>query len=287
MFSRLTLLTNPDRCNLRCPACFLQQTGRTFGMGEMPWETAERALRAFALQGGREVIPSTIGEPLLYTHFEKLANLVRELNLKMNLTTNGTFPKTGVFRSPEDWARLLLPVCRDIKISLMGYSASVNEKLMKGTNQLRLLDSIARLTALRDEQRACGKNVSAVSLQVMLCRKNLHEVPAILSFAQKIKADRVKWNRVFFLKEAGTGFYAEYALPENVSEVQELIRGTPGILMEGNFLPSKETGKQGCPFLGKELWILPDGSTEPCPNPERRFGKTALNRSLCSECLLK
>lgn len=256
-------------------------------MGEMPWSVAEQAVRGFALQGGQEVIPSTMGEPLLYTYFENLVNLIRELNLKMNLTTNGTFPATGARRTLEDWARLLLPVCRDIKVSLMGYSASVNETLMKGSDQRRLLDSIARLTALRDERRARGENVSAVSLQVMLCRKNLHEVPAILSFAQKIKADRVKWNRVFFLKEAGAGFCKEYALPEDVSEMQERIQSAPGILMEGNFLPSGKPGERECPFLGKELWVLPDGSTEPCPNPERRFGKIASNRQFCTKCLLK
>ena len=73
---RITLLTNPDKCNLHCPLCFLNQRagcGRKFGMGEMPFEIARAAIEKYAAErdasGKRllqEVIPSTMGEPLLY-----------------------------------------------------------------------------------------------------------------------------------------------------------------------------------------------------------------------------
>ena len=60
---RVTLLTNPDVCNLRCPLCFLNQRAllncdvancnkerRTLGMGEMPFEIARAAIEKYAAE---------------------------------------------------------------------------------------------------------------------------------------------------------------------------------------------------------------------------------------------
>mgnify|MGYP006315384713 CR=1 FL=1 len=41
---RITLLTNPDKCNLSCPLCFLRQRNVPFGLGEMPFEIARSAI---------------------------------------------------------------------------------------------------------------------------------------------------------------------------------------------------------------------------------------------------
>jgi MoaA/NifB/PqqE/SkfB family radical SAM enzyme len=36
-----------------------------------------------------------MGEPLLYEHFEGILELCRRYGVKLNLTTNGTFPRLG------------------------------------------------------------------------------------------------------------------------------------------------------------------------------------------------
>jgi hypothetical protein len=81
-------------------------------------------LRAFAPHGLREVIPSTIGEPFLYPHFAELVELCRELNLKMNITTNGTFPGGGV----TFWMPKIAPLLSDIKISALGGHLTQEQK---------------------------------------------------------------------------------------------------------------------------------------------------------------
>jgi organic radical activating enzyme len=175
---RVTLLTNPDVCNLRCPLCFLNQRAlfnciarcaengngdcppdngrerffycnkerRAFGMGEMPFEVARAAIEKYAAERDasgkrllREVIPSTMGEPLLYSHFDELLELCRALGIPLNLTTNGTFP--GKWGS-EDAMGVLLRSCRDIKVSYLaseqfdGWKANV-EKLVRVRDRLR------------------------------------------------------------------------------------------------------------------------------------------------------
>lgn len=252
----------------------------------MAWDVAEKTLRKFAAQGGREVIPSTMGEPLLYSHFNRLVDFCRENSLQMNIVTNGTFPQTAFCQNIEDWAHLLLPVCRDIKISLMGFSTSVNETLMKGTVQSRLLDSVSHLVSIRDKARKQKEKVSQISLQVTLCRENLKEISNILEFAGQAGVDRIKWNRVFFLSEAGSDFREKYELPEDVDFERELILKNSKIKMEGNFLIPANRGNRECPFLGKELWVLPDGSEELCPHPQVRFGVEKSKKLPCADCAL-
>ena len=113
---RLTLLTNPDTCNLHCPLCFLNQRGGPSGFGEMPIEVARRSIEKYA--GVREVIPSTMGEPLLYSHFEELLELCMSRGTPLNLTTNGSFPKKW---GSDEGLKSLLLACSDIKVSTLSY----------------------------------------------------------------------------------------------------------------------------------------------------------------------
>ena len=42
----------------------------------------------------------------------------------------------------------------------------------------------------------------------------------------------------------------------------------------------------GSVFPGEEVWVLPDGTEETCPNPERRFGDRDSAGAKCEGCLL-
>ncbi|MEZ4462643.1 MAG: glycosyltransferase [bacterium] len=122
---RITFDTNPDTCNLRCIMCEehsphspLQAKRRADGRPRrlMPLEMIERVVADAAPHGLREIIPSTMGEPLLYEHFEGILALCEQYGVKLNLTTNGTFPRLGA----EAWAHQIVPVTSDVKISWNG-----------------------------------------------------------------------------------------------------------------------------------------------------------------------
>ncbi len=81
----------------------------------MDFEIIEKTVKAFLPHGLKEIIPSTIGEPFLYSRFEDFLNLAKKYNIKVNITTNGTFPNGGI----ERWMPLLQPVLSDIKFSAM------------------------------------------------------------------------------------------------------------------------------------------------------------------------
>ena len=256
---RITLLTNPDVCNLHCPLCFLNQRAlcncdtrsarngngecppdngrerffycnkerRAFGLGEMPFEIAKAAIEKYAAERDvsgkrllREVIPSTMGEPLLYSHFDELLELCRALGIPLNLTTNGTFP--GKWGS-EDAMGVLLRSCRDIKVSYLaseqfdGWKANV-EKLVRVRDKLRgnagCEDADCAMDADADCAETAESRVATVSLQVTLHKKNLQDVPEIVSWASAIGVDRIKWNKVVFLSTASQSLREIYALDD-------------------------------------------------------------------------
>ncbi len=112
---------------MRCPLCFLNQKGSPFGLGEMPFDMILQHIlkNVSTLQ---EVIPSTMGEPLLYKYFTEFLMLCQSLWIPVNLTTNGSFPGY----ESKDKMNLLLSCCSDIKISAMGFSEKTFSLTMPG-----------------------------------------------------------------------------------------------------------------------------------------------------------
>ena len=257
-------------------------------MGEMPFEVAQAAIEKYAAERDasgkrllREVIPSTMGEPLLYSHFDELLELCRALEIPLNLTTNGTFPgKWGRDAAME----LLLRSCSDIKVSYLaseqfdGWKANV-EKLVKVRDKLRGNADCA-MGADADCVGTAKSRVATVSLQVTLHKKNLQDVPELVSWASAIGVDRVKWNKVVLLKCVPPEFRKEYELTEDdVALLRSRLKST-NVHCEGSlFFTDSHNGDcamggvcgVSCPFMD-EIWILPDGSENHCPDPEHRFG---------------
>lgn len=287
---RLTLLTNPDKCNLRCPLCFLNQRGKPFGMGEMPIEVAKAAIEKYAESGLREVIPSTMGEPLLYSKFSELLDFCGAVDIPLNLTTNGTFP--GIWGTAAGMERLLL-ACSDIKVSCMGFDAPAFDEMMPGIAFDCWRGNVKKLLSLADELRKgdCSARVATVSLQVTVHKKILHSVPEILRWAETVGIARIKWNLPVFIS-AGERLRGEYGISgpaanEIRRELELLQARYPRVRCEGSlFFGADSAGEGPCKFFQDEIWILPDGSEEHCPNPERRFGDRTKKGAACANCML-
>ena len=297
---RLTLLTNPDKCNLRCPLCFLNQRGRPFGMGEMPLEVAKAAIEKYAESGLREVIPSTMGEPLLYSKFSELLDFCGAVDIPLNLTTNGSFP--GIWGTAAGMERLLL-ACSDIKVSCMGFDGSAFDEMMPGLSFGCWRANVEKLLALAGDLQKSDNSarVATVSLQVTVQKKILRSVPEILRWAETVGIARIKWNLPVFIS-AGERLRAEYgiagsAVHEIRRELESLRALYPRVRCEGSLFFGADTagampvrkiasGEGPCDFFKDEIWILPDGTEERCPNPERRFGDRTKKGAACENCML-
>ena len=136
---RITFDTNPDDCNLRCIMCedhsphsSTQSDRRAAGLPRrrMDIDLIRRVIAEAAGNGLREIIPSTMGEPLLYRHMDEIIDLCSAYGVKLNLTTNGTFPQRGA----RAWAERIAPVGSDVKMSWNGATRETQERVMLGSN---------------------------------------------------------------------------------------------------------------------------------------------------------
>ena len=331
---RITFDTNPDTCNLKCIMCeehsphsALQATRKAEGRPHrnMPIELIRRVVAGAAPNGLREIIPSTMGEPLLYEHFEEIIDLCREHRVKLNLTTNGTFPRLGA----RVWAERLVPVSSDVKISWNGATKGTQESVMVGANWERMLENLRTFIAVRDAHAAGGGNRCRITLQLTFLESNVSELPAMVKLGIDHGVDRIKGHHLWAHFDAIKGesmrrdpaairrWNAAVVEARAVADTHRLPSGAH-ILLE-NIFPLDETATADlapggpCPFLGQEAWISALGRFDPCcaPDAQRRtlgeFGtlherslaeiwdgdayqslvQTYRNRSLCLGCNMR
>ena len=99
---RVTIDTNPEDCNLHCIMCEEHSPFSDYipeklkgKHRRMPEKWLEPIFEQAKALGVKEIIPSTMGEPLIYKYFNTIVDLCYQYGIKMNLTTNGTFPKVS------------------------------------------------------------------------------------------------------------------------------------------------------------------------------------------------
>ena len=287
---RITFDTNPDECNLRCMMCEMHSPERADRSSaerrqprRMAFEIIERVVTEAARHGLREVIPSTMGEPLLYEHFEDIVALCARVGVKLNLTTNGTFPRLGA----DAWARRIVPVCSDTKISFNGATAETQERIMRGSRWEQVVENIRTFVAVRDDHAARGGNRCSITLQVTFLESNLQELPEVVRMAAELGVDRVKGHHVWVHHE---GLRRE-SLRRNEDSIArwnasaQACRHAAGVMSSRGRIIRLENFEQlgsqaihdlapgsGCPFLGREAWINAEGRFDPCcaPDAQRR-----------------
>ena len=331
---RITFDTNPDTCNLRCIMCEehsphspLQDLRRAEGRPRrlMPFEMIERVVADAAPHGLEEIIPSTMGEPLLYDQFEDILDLCKRYGVKLNLTTNGTFPRLGA----RNWAEQIVPVTSDVKISWNGSTKETQETIMLGTNWEKVLENARTFIAVRDAYAARGGNRCRVTFQLTFLEANVGELADTVRLAIDLGVDRVKGHHLWVhfdeikkqsMRRDPTAIrrWNEAVCKARDAAAERTLPNGQYILLE-NIFPLDEDAVDDlapggqCPFLGQEVWVSAMGRFDPCcaPDAQRRtlgeFGylherglmeiwngdayrelmATYRNRSLCLGCNMR
>ncbi|WP_437338441.1 glycosyltransferase [Sorangium sp. So ce394] len=290
---RITFDTNPDTCNLRCIMCEehsphspLQEARKAAGKPRrlMPIELVRRVLAQAAGHGLREVIPSTMGEPLLYDHFDDIVDLCREHGVKLNLTTNGTFPRRGA----REWAERLVPITSDVKISWNGATRQTHELIMLGSRWEAVIENVQAFIAVRDAHAAAGGNRCRVTFQLTFMEANVAELADIVRLAVRLGVDRVKGHHLWahfeeikplsMRRDAGAiRRWNDAVLAAREAALERVLPNGKHVLLENIFLldesaPEDLASGGRCPFLGQEVWISAEGRFDPCcaPDAQRR-----------------
>lgn len=277
---RMTFITNPDKCNLHCKMCDTFSEANRHRLKEsrrpdLDFKVVKDTIERLVHHGLREIIPSTMGEPLLYPHFEELVDLCKVLNVKMNLTTNGTFPVKDI----EYWGPKLVNIISDVKFSLNGINPEINESIMCGADTQKQLHNIERFIQMRNE--AASK--ATVTLQCTFMKSNLDELKNVIAWAIEYGVDRVKGHHLWKTSDAldcemlrtqeNAALWNQTC--EDCHKIADakvkLVNFDPVDLTK----PALNNDNTFCQFLGKELWIEYDGSYQICCCPSevrKEFG---------------
>ncbi|CAF1294449.1 unnamed protein product [Adineta steineri] len=296
---RITFDTNPDDCNFSCIMCEQHseysphQKARKeakIRRRRMDFDIIKRVVAEAAPLGLQEIIPSTMGEPLMYRDkkgrtFEDIIKLCRDYNIKLNLTTNGSF-HSPQGHSVTEWAQLLMPVLSDVKFSWNGMTKKTQELVMKHSKLDKQIKNITQFIQMRDKLAEQGGNRATVTLQLTFMEINLQEIPEIVKLGISLGVDRIKghhlWAHFKEIKDQNLRRSVEAIRRWNqcVIECQNLARQyllSTGkqIKLENFFELDENSGSSTihpqsvCPFLGKEAWINHSGRFDPCCAPDQ------------------
>ena len=290
-FWRITIDTNPEDCNLKCIMCeehspysdFIPNLYKETGIKRrrMNIQTVRDLFKEAESLGVKEIIPSTMGEPLLYKEFDEIFSLSQKHDIKINLTTNGTFPKKSVL----EWAKLIVPNTTDIKISWNGATKETTQKIMLGVDFENTIENVKEFIKYRDLHYSKTGYYCRVTFQLTFMQNNMHELAAIIKLASKLGVDRVKGHQLWdhfdeiknlSMNESESSIKQWNTYVKEAYLEQEISRKPNGekIILE-NIIPIQEHVKgevpkdYECPFLTKELWISATGKISPCCAPDK------------------
>ncbi len=289
---RITLDTNPEDCNLHCTMCeehspystyiptLYKETG--IKRRRMPKEWLERIFKEAKELGVKEIIPSTMGEPLIYKGIERIYALAKEYGIKINLTTNGTFPRKSV----TEWAKIIIPQTSDVKISWNGATKGIAETIMLGIDFEKATENVKEFIAYRNQYHQETGDYCRVTFQLTFMQNNMHELAGMIKLAAELDVDRVKghhlWAHFDEIKSLSMKYddssieqWNEYV--NQAFESADRYRKPNGdkVLLENIYLIDKNKNKEvpeayNCPFLQKELWISATGKISPCCAPDKQ-----------------
>lgn len=287
---RITVDTNPEDCNLSCTMCEEHSPFSTYIKKKlngkhrrMPQNWLETIFEQAKRVGVTEMIPSTMGEPLIYKHFTHFVDLCYKYNIKMNLTTNGTFPRTTK-KTVTEWAKLIMPITTDVKISWNGATAETTQKVMLKINFEEAVENVKEFIRIRDEHFANTGYYCQVTFQLTFMQNNMHELADIVKLASQLGVDRVKGHQLWVhfdeikhlsMKASPESIlhWNEYVKQANEAQEKFLKPNGEKVILE-NIIPlqineNKEIPESyECPFLEHELWISATGNISPCCAPD-------------------
>lgn len=291
---RVTLDTNPEDCNLSCTMCEEHSPFSTYikeKLGgkhrRMPKEWLEPIFQQAKALGVSEMIPSTMGEPLIYKHFAHFVDLCYKYNIKMNLTTNGTFPRTTE-KTVTEWAKLIVPITSDVKISWNGATAETSEKVMLKINFDETVANVKEFIRIRDEHFANTGYYCRVTFQLTFMQNNMHELADIVKLASQLGVDRVKGHQLWAHFDE-IKHLSMKATPESIAQWNQYVKeaheaqakypkSNGELVILENIIPievkevelTEVPNSYECPFLEKELWVSATGKISPCCAPDEQ-----------------
>jgi MoaA/NifB/PqqE/SkfB family radical SAM enzyme len=194
-FPRHVTIANTYKCNLKCMMCFKRFENSSIPYMQLPSMSDELIdkiihelfprIETFALTVG--------GEPLADKNYKKFSDAAKKFNVKLKLLTNGFF--LNDFQTIKD----ILEVSEIIEVSMDGLgdqyeSIRIGSKFDIIDRNLKLLVNIRNKLGLADRVK--------IGLDVVLMKRNIEQLPDIISYASNIGLDWINTSHLIVLDKS-------------------------------------------------------------------------------------
>lgn len=201
-YPRRIVLEITNACNLKCVMCgrnAIDFTATHFDLNH--FEKIEEALN-FA----EEVTLFGWGEPTIHPHFVEILEHLDQFPVRKYFVTNGTQLdriKNAIFKYKVDI----------IAISLDGACASTNNRIRRGSDFDKVINSISSIVMERNER---GVSYPYMNFVFTAMNSNYREIPDMVKLAHQIGIEEVKYVYITV--------FSEDLIPEVLWDKQNLIK---------------------------------------------------------------
>lgn len=211
-----------ERCDLACLFCgYSRELRRPRRQVSTDAVLAfARALAEYASIAGREVLVSWLGgEPLLWAPLPVVGPALRQLGLRLGVTTNGA-------RLDDALCTHLVEHYAQVTVSVDGLAAWHTQ--VRGAPGLwaQLETALRRLAELRT-RRGAGPRLRA---NVVLMRSNLADFETLCEHLADWGVREITFNALGGLERGGAFYEREHLLPEHVRRLRASLPGLRGRL---------------------------------------------------------
>ncbi|MFQ5503758.1 MAG: radical SAM/SPASM domain-containing protein [Planctomycetota bacterium] len=283
--TRVTLELTAD-CNLRCPHCEFTPP-RAWRDKHDPCRILHVSLEDLTRFAGdvfphvQEIIPSVIGEPMMYPYWNEFLELLAEHGTFMELVTNGTY-------LDEETLTRLAPVTSKLIVSMDGASKRTFNYLRHPSDFDDVVSRLAMVQAWREALPMAER--PQVVIASVLTLQWVDELPDMVRLAARLGVDELAVGHLIAYSQhwresqpavepertdRALGAASEEArrlgisvlLPRLFSTGEDVSYRTAASLpLEPKVeqFEAPDNKKYWCKYVWREAWIALDGTVSPC-----------------------
>ncbi len=246
------------RCNLNCRTCVRNIWAEP--LQDMDTTTFERLVAQLKdLPEISEVFFGGYGEPLYHPHFLDFAGALKELKLRVGVSTNGTL-------LDEVKAEAMVHLGIDsVIVSIDGVNPETFADIRQGAELKAVLDNISRLNAVKEKMRS---PLPRIGIEFVALKSNADEIPLLPALAKKLGASRVLVTHVLphTLEMAAEALYGRNEVPPFPSLPGWPFRSGDWLLWGVVEFPRMNWGaERRCRFIASNALVIGwDGGVSPC-----------------------
>ncbi|MCS7286587.1 MAG: tungsten cofactor oxidoreductase radical SAM maturase [Anaerolineae bacterium] len=246
------------RCNLNCRTCVRNLwTDPTEDMDPATFERLVTQLKD--LPELSEVFFGGYGEPLSHPQFLEFVAALKELKLRVGVSTNGTLLDEAM---AEGLVRLGVD---SIMVSIDGVNPETFADIRQGAELKAVLDNISRLNAVKEKMRS---PLPRIGIEFVALKSNAAELPLLPGLARRLGVARVLVTHLLphTPEMAAEILYDRNEIPPFPSFPGWPFRSGDWLLWGVMELPRMSWGaERRCRFMASSALVVGwDGSVSPC-----------------------